>query len=117
MLWEGYWLPASVLAIEGTECLIHYDDHGDEDNEWVGRDRIRFLDKRAEIDAGTAVEVMWSEDGVWYAATVIKSRGARYHIHYTGWTSTWDEWVGPDHLRLPGFSRLYLPHRRDGTSP
>jgi Agenet domain len=100
-LWEGYWLEATVVGLDGTLCLVHYDGYGDEDNEWLGLDRIRFLDRSAELDAGTVVEVLWTEDGEWYDATVIKSRGARYHISYDDWTSVWDEWVGPDRLRIP----------------
>lgn len=99
VLWEGYWLPATIIAIDGNLCLIHYDDYDDEDNEWVGLDRIRFIEKINELAAGTVVEVLW--DGEWYRATVLKSRGARYFIHYDGWSSQWDEWVGRDRLRFP----------------
>ncbi len=100
VLWEGYWLPSTVVAIRGDRCLIQYEGYGDEDNEWVGLDRIRFIEKEYELDPGTAVEVLWDYDGEWYRATVIRSRGARYFISYVGWSSQWDEWVGRDHLRL-----------------
>ncbi len=101
VLWEDYWLPATIIAIDGGKCLIHYDDYVDDDNEWVGLDRIRFIEKEYELDAGTVVEVFWDGDGEWYRATVIKSRGARYFIHYDGWSSQWDEWVGRARLRFP----------------
>jgi agenet domain-containing protein len=100
-LWEGYWFEATVVGVDGTRCLVHYDGYGDEDDEWLGLDRIRFLDRSAELDAGTVVEVLWTENGEWYDATVIKSRGARYRISYDDWTSEWDEWVGPERLRIP----------------
>jgi len=39
--------------------------------------------------------------GTWWAAEVLKTNGDRYYIHYTGWDNSWDEWVGPDRLRMP----------------
>ncbi|MCH8962340.1 MAG: hypothetical protein IH820_13745 [Bacteroidetes bacterium] len=97
VLWGGYWFPATVLDANDKECLIQYDGYGAEDNEWVGLDRIRFIEKEYELEAGTAVEVLWK--GKWFRATVLKSRGAHYFIRYEGWSSQWDEWVGPDRLR------------------
>ena len=44
-------------------------------------------------------EVEWH--GTWWAAEVVKTNGDRYYIHYTGWANSWDEWVGPDRIRLP----------------
>ena len=101
VLWEGYWFPATIIDIDGDECLIDYDDFGDDYNEWVGLDSIRFIEKEYELAAGTKVEIFWNEDGEWYRAEVLKSRGARYFIHYDGWSSQWDEWVGRDRLRFP----------------
>ncbi len=44
-------------------------------------------------------EVEWH--GTWWAAEVVQTNGNRYYIHYTGWANSWDEWVGPDRIRLP----------------
>ncbi len=44
-------------------------------------------------------EVEWH--GTWWAAEVVKTNGDRYYIHYTGWDNSWDEWVGPDRIRMP----------------
>ena len=44
-------------------------------------------------------EVEWQ--GTWWAAEVVKTNGDRYYIHYTGWANSWDEWVGPDRIRMP----------------
>ena len=44
------------------------------------------------------VEVEWH--GTWWAAEVVKTNGDRYYIHYTGWDNSWDEWVGPDRIRM-----------------
>ena len=45
------------------------------------------------------VEVEWH--GTWWAAEVVRTIGNRYYIHYTGWDNSWDEWVGPDRIRMP----------------
>ena len=45
------------------------------------------------------VEVEWH--GTWWAAEVVQTNGDRYYVHYTGWDNSWDEWVGPDRIRMP----------------
>jgi hypothetical protein len=44
-------------------------------------------------------EVNWH--GTWYAAEVVQTNGAQYFIHYTGYDNSWNEWVGPDRIRMP----------------
>jgi hypothetical protein len=44
-------------------------------------------------------EVEWQ--GTWWPAEVMKTNGDRYYIHYTGYNNSWDEWVGPDRIRMP----------------
>ncbi|MCC6898376.1 MAG: hypothetical protein IT377_05340 [Polyangiaceae bacterium] len=44
-----------------------------------------------------AVEVLWG--GQWWAAEVLETRSGITRIHYTGWGSEWDEWVGPERIR------------------
>ena len=43
-------------------------------------------------------EVEWH--GTWWAAEVVKTNGDRCYIHYAGWDNSWDEWVGPDRIRM-----------------
>jgi hypothetical protein len=47
-----------------------------------------------------AVEVAWG--GSWYAAEVLGVSGGLSLIHYTGWASSWDEWVPAERLRPAG---------------
>lgn len=47
--------------------------------------------------AAVSVEVEWN--GHWYAAEVIQTKDGKYFIHYTGYESNWDEWVGPERIR------------------
>lgn len=95
--WE-YWLPATVLATDGNNCYVAYDDYYEDSNEWVTPDRVRYPDFSAELPAGTSVMVLWQ--GEWWPATVLKSRGARYYINYDGYGANFDEWVGQDRLKL-----------------
>ena len=53
-----------------------------------------------DYKVGTKVEILWS--GSWYKGAVKEVKGAQYKITYDGWSSSWDEWVGKDRLRLPG---------------
>lgn len=52
--------------------------------------------------AGTPVEIKWSNS--WYKGTILEVKGTQYKITYTGYSSSWDEWVGADRLRLPATS-------------
>lgn len=47
---------------------------------------------------GEAVEVIWQ--GKWYDASIIEARHGLYKIHYTGWDTSWDEWVEPSRIRV-----------------
>jgi len=44
-------------------------------------------------------EVEWSR--TWWPAEVVKTDGDRYFIHYTGWGTFSDEWVGSNRIRMP----------------
>lgn len=46
---------------------------------------------------GDKVEVLWS--GTWYAAEVLEAKGGQYKIHYSDWSSTFDEWVKIERIR------------------
>lgn len=48
---------------------------------------------------GTAVMVKWK--GSWWPAHVMQvgPQGNRWFIHYDGYSSSWDEWVGPGRIR------------------
>lgn len=51
---------------------------------------------------GDDAVVLWS--GKWYPATVIavNNAGTQCRIHYKGYGENWDEWVGPDRIRVAG---------------
>jgi hypothetical protein len=39
--WGGQWWPATILQTKEGKAFIHYDNHDDSWNEWVGPERIR----------------------------------------------------------------------------
>lgn len=39
--WHGSWYPGEILKVENGRYYIHYDNHTDTWNEWVGADRLR----------------------------------------------------------------------------
>lgn len=57
---------------------------------------------KAACAAGDKAQVLWK--GTWYPATVLKGKGSECYIHYDGYGSSWDEWVGPDRIKVAGAS-------------
>ncbi|MBN1187622.1 MAG: hypothetical protein JXB49_35435 [Bacteroidales bacterium] len=47
---------------------------------------------------GDKVNVLWN--GQVYASTVLEVKDGKFKIHYDGWGSEWDEWVGKERLVL-----------------
>ncbi len=50
--------------------------------------------------SGQKVRVVWK--GKWYNATILNVRKGKpclYRIHYDGWSSSWDETVGPHRIK------------------
>ncbi len=47
-----------------------------------------------------SVEVEWH--GAWYAAEILRVNDGSSLIHYTGWNSSWDEWVAANRIRPAG---------------
>jgi len=47
---------------------------------------------------GQNLEVLWHDK--WYAAYAIKGKGDQCYIHYDGYGNNWDEWVGPERMRM-----------------
>jgi hypothetical protein len=53
--------------------------------------------------AKAPIEVEWG--GSWYAAEVLRVNGRLTQIHYTGYDSSWDEWVPAERIRTTGTVR------------
>src|SRR5262249_6120501 len=57
----------------------------------------------APVWGKAAVEVEWG--GSWWAAEILRVSGGLTLIHYTGWDSSWDEWVPAGRIRPAGTVR------------
>lgn len=42
--------------------------------------------------------------GVWYPVRILRAEGGKFLVHYLGFDASWDEWLGPERLRLPDFA-------------
>lgn len=118
---HSVWRKSQVLRVEGGKYFIHYEGWSDSWNEWVPPERVRPMPGAAPTPAvpaartpgapagktnaaaaqkwtvGQFIEVL---DGpTWRKSRVLKVEGNRYYIHYEGWNSNWDEWVGPERTR------------------
>jgi hypothetical protein len=49
------------------------------------------------LGAGNQIEVAWGQS--WWPAEILRVQGTQYLIHYTGFASSWDEWVTRDRIR------------------
>jgi hypothetical protein len=54
----------------------------------------------ASFQAGQKVEVLQSRR--WWPATVVRTEGQRWLIHYDDYSDAFDEWVESDRIRKPG---------------
>lgn len=100
VLWGGSWWAAEVVERRGRLAKIHYVGWGSEWDEWVGPERVRAVAPRAPLTdpaVGQKLEVEWH--GSWWPAQVIAKKNGFFEIHYTGWSSDWNEWVQLDRMR------------------
>lgn len=95
---EGKWYKAKIIDFDGTKSKIHYFGYGDEYDEWLPPARIReYVPKVYAV--GTKVQVYSEDDEEWQDATVMKQWYGLHYIHYDGYDTSWDEWVGPGALK------------------
>lgn len=66
----------------------------------VNQEQKRPAGAAAPAGAKAAVEVEWH--GTWYAAEILRINGGSFLIHYTGYDSSWDEWVPAARIRQAG---------------
>jgi hypothetical protein len=59
-----------------------------------------FAAQAQVCSVGDRADVLWK--GKWYSASVtrVNDTQSRCYIHYTGYGSNWDEWVGQDRIRI-----------------
>ena len=101
---------ATIVQVNATTLILDFTISGWEywDRKTFSRGRdIPAVDPTEEQpppavqteDFSGNVQVNWR--GEWYPATILKKEGEKYFVHYTGYESSWDEWVTRDRLRKP----------------
>lgn len=63
-----------------------------------------------DVQVGDFVEAM-DRESKWYLADVLSYADGKYHVHYEGWESKWDEDVAKDRLRAPRGKTLEVGSR------
>ncbi|MBU2574752.1 MAG: caspase family protein [Elusimicrobia bacterium] len=102
VMWGERPYAAKILKVQDGFHWITYPGWSHSWDEWVMSDRI--IETPAGSGAGGPVlsgaegqvSVEWS--GSCYPAVVLKKKAGRAFVHYAGYESSWDEWVGPERL-------------------
>jgi len=97
--WRGSWYRAKIIDVKGQKCKIHYVGDANSWDEWVGSDRLRPF-KPPAYAVGKKVQVRWGGDHKWYPGTIRKSWYGLHLVHYDKDSAEWDEWVGPDAIKV-----------------
>ena len=85
VLWKGDWYDATITEAASTKCKITYIGFTNDDDEWVGPERLK-------------IKVLW--DGKWYPARVIKKTGDDYLISYDGYKAEDNETVSISRIQV-----------------
>lgn len=64
----------------------------------LSTDSITSEDDVLDVGMVPDCEVEWH--GTWWAGKVLENNAGRWRIHYVGYESSWDEWVGQERIRL-----------------
>jgi hypothetical protein len=100
VLWKGTPYEARILKVDGDFHWITYPGWPSYWDEWVMSDRIVASGRSTEAAMGnTEGNILVEWEGSWYPAIILKQEGDRYLIHYTGYNSSWDEWVTRERMR------------------
>lgn len=97
--WGEEWWKARILEVGADQVKVRYIGDYDRTENWLEESDLRPLSKPQELSVGDRVEVEFTSK--WYPARVLGSKRGIYHIHYDGFSSTWDEWAGSKRIRIP----------------
>jgi hypothetical protein len=89
-------LPARVLRRDGPRLLCEFYFYSEKKTSWLESSRVKPLGFRT-FAPGSQVQVIWN--GRPYPARVLKQEDGFHWITYTGYDSSWDEWVMEDRIR------------------
>lgn len=100
-LWGKRWWSGEIIDTRADLFKVHYTGWDKSWDEWMEAPRLRAPRSLRinECRRGDKVQIFWKH--TWYPGTILKVKGKRAFIHYTGYGPKWDEWVGPTRLRWP----------------
>lgn len=111
-----------ITAIQGSKYNVKYD--GYDFNAWLTGNQFKIIQSTVPVPynnntnrtsgfkTGDIVEVQ-DTDGSWLPADVLEVSGGKYKIHYRGWSSNWDTWVGDERIRTVGSKKGNTPPAYD----
>ncbi|MCE9583965.1 MAG: caspase family protein [Planctomycetes bacterium] len=76
----------------------------------VAADRPAPAKVQGERQVGEFLEAC-DRDGKWYVAQILAIKDDQFRVHYSGWDSKWDEWVGAAKLRPIARPKLKVGER------
>lgn len=96
---EGKWYKAEILEFDAAsqQYHVHYCGYDATWDEWLPKAKVRGYQPR-EFTVGTRVE--GRSEGKWYPAKVLRGWYGLHLLHYDGYDATWDEWLGPNDVKL-----------------
>lgn len=56
------------------------------------------------------------DQGKWYKATILKTDGTKYFVHWDGYSSSYDSWLTTDKMRTPGTQTNSTSNNSNNTS-
>lgn len=94
--WGGRMWPSTIREHneKTDEFHVHYLGWADSYDEWVAAKRVVPLETRLE-----PFDMLAEQHGLWWPARVLAKRKTRSYVRYIGWSSAWDEWVGPKRIQ------------------
>jgi Caspase domain len=96
---EHGWEKAEVLDVKTSQMLVHFTKNIDTKRDaWISSDRVRTF-RYPKHPVAAWVEAKNSRDDLWNVAQVLERWESLHLCRYKSFSSTFDEWVGPDRLR------------------
>ncbi len=96
--WHGAWYKAEVEDADGARVKVHYTSYDHKSDEWLGPERVKEPDA-PRFAPGDKVEAQASGSKKWYPAKVLERWEAMHLVHWDGYSSAYDEWMGPSRIR------------------
>ena len=95
--------PARVVGVRDGACLVQFYDYSDKRLSTLPS--VELAPSPGELaavpDEGLTADCEVEWHGEWWAGRVLERKEGRFRIHYLGYASSWDEWVGPERIRFP----------------